>query len=71
MAEPRRHSSELFPAYAGAPELATAVALHGLGRHTEAGEESRRALTASERHLHPSHGRVGEIRALLAAIAPA
>ncbi|MEU4358771.1 hypothetical protein [Streptomyces virginiae] len=47
------------------------MALHGLGRHTEAEEEARRALTASERRLHPSHPRMGEIRALLALIAPA
>ncbi|MGW2270519.1 tetratricopeptide repeat protein [Streptomyces yangpuensis] len=71
LAEPYRHSPEPFPAYAGAHELATAVALHGLGCHKEAEEEARRALTACERHLHPTHPRVGEIRALLAAIAPA
>ncbi|WP_328738283.1 tetratricopeptide repeat protein [Streptomyces erythrochromogenes] len=71
LAEPHRHSPELYPAYAGAHELATAVALHGLGRHKEAEEEARRALTACERHLHPDHPRMGEIRALLALIAPA
>ncbi|MEW2588147.1 hypothetical protein [Streptomyces virginiae] len=71
LAEPHRHSPELFPAYAGAHELATAMALHGLGRHKEAVEGARRALTAYERHLHPDHPRMGEIRALLALIDPA
>ncbi|MFE5675508.1 tetratricopeptide repeat protein [Streptomyces erythrochromogenes] len=71
LAVPHRHSPELFPAYAGAHELATAVALHGLGRHKEAVEEARRALSACERHLHPDHPRMGEIRALLALVAPA
>ncbi|WP_168714660.1 hypothetical protein [Streptomyces sp. A0592] len=46
------------------------MALHALGRHDEAGEEARRALTACERHLHPCHPRVAGIRALLALMAP-
>ncbi|MFJ9549335.1 hypothetical protein [Streptomyces erythrochromogenes] len=54
----------MFPVDAGAYELAKAVALHGLGRHDEARDEAQRALTASERYLHPGHPRVGEIRVL-------
>ncbi|MFJ3520754.1 MULTISPECIES: hypothetical protein [unclassified Streptomyces] len=71
LAESGRHSPESSHSRAGAHELATAVALHGLGRHEEAREEAQRALTACEPYLHPSHHRVGEIRALLAHIATA
>ncbi|WP_167350584.1 tetratricopeptide repeat protein [Streptomyces yangpuensis] len=71
LAESGKHCPTVSPYDAGAYELARAVALHGLGRHDEARDEAQRALTASERHLHPSHPRVGEIRVLLALIAPA
>ncbi|WP_328792712.1 hypothetical protein [Streptomyces sp. NBC_00273] len=71
LAESGGHHPESSPADSGVHELATAVALHGLGRHDEAREEAQRALTACERYLHPSHQRVGEIRALLTLIAPA
>ncbi|WP_405445343.1 hypothetical protein [Streptomyces erythrochromogenes] len=71
LAESGRPCPEPSPADAGAHELATALALHGLGRHDAAREEARRALTACERHLHPRHARVGEIRELLALVAPA
>ncbi|MFE7185118.1 hypothetical protein [Streptomyces erythrochromogenes] len=71
LAESGRPCPEPSPADAGAHELATALALHGLGRHGAAREEARRALTACERHLHPRHARVGEIRELLALMAPA
>ncbi|MEC4576260.1 hypothetical protein [Streptomyces virginiae] len=47
------------------------MALHGLGRHDEAGEEARRALTVCELHVHPSHPRAAAIRALPARTAPA
>ncbi|MGW7333319.1 tetratricopeptide repeat protein [Streptomyces sp. NPDC054840] len=69
LAESGRQYPEWLPAARGELELATAVALHGLGRHDEAKEEALRALTACERSLHPSHPRVGEVRALLARIA--
>ncbi|MFF4267526.1 tetratricopeptide repeat protein [Streptomyces virginiae] len=65
------HHPDSSPADFGAHEFATAVALHGLGRHDEAKEQARRALTACERHLHPDHPRVGEIGALLARMAAA
>ncbi|MFF4267530.1 tetratricopeptide repeat protein [Streptomyces virginiae] len=71
LAESGRRHPESSPADSGAHALATAVALHGLGRHDEAREEARRALTACERHLHPGHHRVGEVRALLALMASA
>ncbi|GAA2651945.1 tetratricopeptide repeat protein [Streptomyces spororaveus] len=69
--ESGRHHPASSPADSGAHELAAAVALKGLGRHDEARREAQRALTACERHLHPSHQRVRKIRALLALIAPA
>ncbi|WP_374776981.1 hypothetical protein OG756_33700 [Streptomyces sp. NBC_01310] len=71
MAESGKEYPKSPPADAGALEIATAVALHGLGRHDEAKEEAQRALTACERYLHSNHYRVGEIRALTARIASA
>ncbi|MFE6909648.1 tetratricopeptide repeat protein [Streptomyces erythrochromogenes] len=71
LAEAARHRPDPSPAQSGAHELATAVALHGAGRHDEAREEARRALTACERHLHPGHPRVAEIRDMLTPKAPA
>ncbi|MFG2978032.1 hypothetical protein ACGFYY_34185 [Streptomyces sp. NPDC048331] len=71
LAESRTRHPEHSPGVDGAYELAIAVALHGLGRDDEAREEALRALTACERHLHPGHQRLGEIRALLTCVAPA
>ncbi|GHI82884.1 hypothetical protein Sxan_02480 [Streptomyces xanthophaeus] len=68
LAECRRALTELLPSASGDLELATAVALHGLGHHQEAEAEALRGLAACERHLHPTHPRVGEIKELLARI---
>ncbi|MFE8013303.1 hypothetical protein ACFU3O_11260 [Streptomyces antibioticus] len=48
--------------------IATAVALHGLERRSEAEATVREALNECERFLHPDHPRVQEARALLADI---
>ncbi|MEV6382700.1 tetratricopeptide repeat protein [Streptomyces sp. NPDC051773] len=48
--------------------IATAVALHGLGRRSEAEAAVREALTDCERFLHPDHPRFREARTLLARI---
>ncbi|MFF2214875.1 hypothetical protein [Streptomyces antibioticus] len=48
--------------------IATAVALHGLGRRSEAEATVREALNECERFLHPDHPRVREARALIAHI---
>ncbi|NUV61425.1 tetratricopeptide repeat protein [Streptomyces sp. CAI-85] len=48
--------------------IATAVALHGLGRRSEAEATVREALNECERFLHPDHPRVGEARTLLTRI---
>ncbi|MEU9015362.1 hypothetical protein AB0D12_37725 [Streptomyces sp. NPDC048479] len=46
--------------------MATATALHGLGRRSEAEAAARQALTACEQFLHPAHRRMQEARTLLA-----
>jgi hypothetical protein len=48
--------------------MGTAVALHGLGRRSEAEAAVREALTDCERFLHPDHPRIREARTLLARI---
>jgi hypothetical protein len=49
--------------------MATAAALHGLGRRSEAEAAARQALNACEQFLHPAHPRIQEACALLARIA--
>lgn len=71
LTESRECSPRPFPGASGELELATAVALHGLGRNDEARAEALRALAACEWYLHPAHPRVGEIHVLLARIASA
>ncbi|MCX5170395.1 hypothetical protein ACWD64_20735 [Streptomyces antibioticus] len=51
--------------------IATAVALHGLGRRSEAEATVREALNECERFLHPDHPRVQEARTLVAHITAA
>lgn len=52
----------------GSLGIATAVALQGLGRRSEAEATIREALTDCERFLHPDHPHVREARTLLARI---
>jgi hypothetical protein len=56
-------------AQSGSLALATAVALHGLGRRSEAEAAAREALTDCERFLHPDHPRLREAHTFLARIA--
>ncbi|MFE2580666.1 hypothetical protein [Streptomyces sp. NPDC059378] len=52
----------------GAADLATAAALHGLGRRSEAEAAARSALAACEEFLHPDHPRIRDARVLLTRI---
>jgi hypothetical protein len=66
LTEARRFTPPWDRGHTGKLDLVTATALHGLGRHGEAVETARRALADCETHLHPSHPRLQEARALLA-----
>ncbi|MFE1443200.1 tetratricopeptide repeat protein [Streptomyces sp. NPDC058739] len=68
LAEAGRFTPKWERGHAGKLALVTAVALHGLGRDGEAEAAARQALTCCEAHLHPSHPRLAETRALLALI---
>ncbi|MPY34759.1 hypothetical protein FNH09_27035 [Streptomyces adustus] len=52
----------------GAADLATATALYGLGRRSEAEAAARSALAACEQFLHPAHPRIQDARTLLTRI---
>ncbi|MGX1541200.1 hypothetical protein [Streptomyces adustus] len=52
----------------GAAGLATATALCGLGRRSEAEAAARSALAACEQFLHPVHPRIQDARTLLTRI---
>lgn len=54
--------------HSGAADLATAEALHGLGRRSEAEATARSALAACEQFLHPAHPRIQAARTLLTRI---
>ncbi|MFD7874465.1 tetratricopeptide repeat protein [Streptomyces sp. NPDC059766] len=56
------------PADCGDVDLATATALHGLGRRGEAEAAARSALAACEQFLHPAHPRIQDARTLLTRI---
>ncbi|MFJ5778763.1 tetratricopeptide repeat protein [Streptomyces sp. NPDC093094] len=66
LAEARRTTPQWERGHAGKLDLVTAAALLGLDRREEAEAAARQALAGCETHLHPSHPRRAEARALLA-----
>ncbi|MFJ3222612.1 tetratricopeptide repeat protein [Streptomyces sp. NPDC086783] len=68
LAECRAPTAPVSRAGTGYLDMVTAAALHGLGHRGEAETAARQALDDCERLLHPSHPRIGKIRALLADI---
>ncbi|MFI9149240.1 hypothetical protein [Streptomyces sp. NPDC053367] len=69
LAEAHRITPKRERGHTGRLDLATAAALHGLGRRAEAEAAARRALADCETQLHPSHPRIRQARALLERLA--